>query len=141
LTLTNYSAYHKKLRRVQIHLQVLLVRDEWFIRRANRSDVKFARQPVSRVSARAGRDRAPPARRERGRVAILYLAPATAQRPVEGQSRARSSPRMREALGVPRTVRSVCGVVRRMLQATSATRSHRLPVLPELARVGVYTLT
>src|SRR5260221_202082 len=77
--------------------------------------------------------------------AILYLAPGDPLNVLlEGQSpRSELALGMREALGVPRTwYGQYAAWFGRMLQGNFGNSIRTgLPVLPELARVGVYTLT
>src|SRR5713226_9773432 len=77
--------------------------------------------------------------------AILYLAPGDPLNVLlEGQSpRSELALGMREALGVPRTwYGQYAAWLGKMLQGNFGNSIRTgLPVLPELARVGVYTLT
>src|SRR3989475_11191493 len=77
--------------------------------------------------------------------AILYLAPGDPLNALfEGQSpRSELALGMREALGIPRTwYGQYAAWVGKMLQGNFGNSIRTgLPVLPELARVGVYTLT
>src|SRR5438128_1119705 len=116
-------------------------------RRASRSDVKFAAvKPVSRVLAR---ELAVTALLLLGVsvvvFAILYLAPGDPLNVLlEGQSpRSELALGMREALGIPRTwYGQYAAWFGKMLQGNFGNSIRTgLPVLPELARVGVYTRT